>query len=233
MKDLIKTPTHILKISGDTNDADYIDIEHKVNPKYPNRVFEPGELFKGSRSVNFMELIQALCNALHLPRKTRHTWSRDEYDDVSAAMETSEWVFTILAGFHPDDEEISAKIGEEEVYDAVRKIKEALSDNLPYGEIGIHTIESITLRPITSDKTLYSNPGYWKNQNIAKEHKRATIAVHFMDENEPAKDDIALYDTASTPFKLWNVKDSTWDDNAYESVDQFALYGGKIVKEFK
>lgn len=233
MENPMYKPTHFLKISGDTNDADYIDIEHRVNPKYPERIFAPGEVFTGSRSVNFMELIHALCNALNMPRKTRHTWSRDEYDTIEAALETSKWVFTILFGIHPDSDEFLDKHGDEDAHEAVMTIKEALSDNLPYGEIGIHTIESISLRPITAEEVLYSNPGYWKTQEINKELTRASIAVHFMNEEDSSKDEIAIYDTSSSPFKLWNTTKHVWEDNGYEDKDHFVLYGGKIVKEFK
>ncbi|UQS93948.1 hypothetical protein ABNavy1_118 [Acinetobacter phage AB-Navy1] len=229
----IAAPTHILKIEGDENDADMINIEHRINPEFPNRIFEPNEVFKGSRAVNFMELINALASSLHLPRKTTHTWTRSEFDDVSAAIETSTWVFITLFGIDPNGHEFIEKHGDEKAYEAILQVKEALDDNLPFGEFGIHTIDSITMRPITSEETLYSNPGYWENQKIKKQLERATVAVHFMDEEDSSKDQVAVYDTTQKPFKMWNPEKHKWEDNGYEYRSQFAQYGGKIVKEFK
>jgi hypothetical protein len=155
--------THKCIITGDTCDADYIDREFLFTPgllaEQPIAI-KADTFYQGQRAIKSMELLDALIEAIKMPRQNRHNWSRMEYDGTSAKYETCEWIFKIVFGIDvwaeednplgdPDDIEFDPE-------DSLEKMSEIVQDHLlPYGEFGIHTIESVKFVPVTAENYIY------------------------------------------------------------------------------
>ncbi|EQA7786738.1 hypothetical protein ACX818_001332 [Acinetobacter baumannii] len=133
--------THIVRISGDTNDADYIDTEFNINKDFPHTVLEANEVFKGSRAVNILEFLYAIGKGCRIPRAERHNWSRGEYDGPAARHETCINVIKVLFGVDIESDDFYEKHGEDAYSHAINIMENLISDTVPYGEYGIHTIE--------------------------------------------------------------------------------------------
>lgn len=155
--------THKCIITGDTCDADYIDREILFTPGLLSEqpiAIKADTFYQGQRAIKSMELLDALIEAIKMPRQNRHNWSRYEYDGTSAKNETCEWIFKILFDVDvwaeednplgdPDDVEFDPE-------DSLEKMSEIIQDHLlPYGEFGIHTIESVKFVPVTAENYIY------------------------------------------------------------------------------
>lgn len=131
---------YVLKIVGDTNDGD--SETSKRTFELDDLYLEAGDIFPNSPEVKLVDFATALGDVLKTI-ETRHNWSRDEFDSPKYAIRTTERLLYKL--FNLSDELI-----EERGYDygsVIDTLKEAISDLLPYGEFGIHTIWSIEYYP--------------------------------------------------------------------------------------
>lgn len=141
--------THELVIKADTNDADYITqttgfVDGQVH-------FELNEFFSGSPSLTMREFLAGLVNALkalHLECPSQHNWS-NEYCEDGGAEKTSERTLFALFGAQYEG------LHDHQKEDAIEKAREAISEYLPYGDYGVHTIESIHIQPIAFKEVLF------------------------------------------------------------------------------
>jgi hypothetical protein len=133
-----------LVIKGDTNDGDYISEEYDFDLNDKTPFIKANEYIPNTEDITFVDLICKLAEVLKLPRKTRHNWSRDEYDDNDSKYETIEMLIHQLYGYTLEDLETNFNIDTD---DLLEEFSEIVSDNLPYGEFGIHSIVEISYLP--------------------------------------------------------------------------------------
>ncbi len=143
----------VLTIKGDTNDADYITASNVINDddtlELPIFVDSAGVKYTTMQRYTELEFIQALAKVLKMTRKTRHNWTRFEYDhNDDAVRETigmlAKEIYNIDITSLDKDEDSD----EQEFYKlAFESIREYVQEYLPVGEYGIHTISSISYCP--------------------------------------------------------------------------------------
>ena len=126
-------------IVGDTCDADYISSD--ILPSmFDDVVINTNKLAQGSPPVTRIKLIESLAKALQMHRETMHNWHREEFDTDKPTIETIINLGKVLmCGI-----DISTLVNYDEIHEI---LYEAVQDLLPYGEYGIHTIESIAYAP--------------------------------------------------------------------------------------
>ena len=190
--------THILEIMCDSNDGDYVYSHKEWNPKSPKVAIQFGTMFPQSPSITLVELVDALAKSIGIPRNQHHNWSRPDYDSMDNAEETSEFVIRILFGNLISDE--FWEIHREDLLEAMIEI---ISDLLPYGEDGVHTIEQIVSRHIADSCTLAST----RSHRIRREAK---IVAHNNGAMEYINADLKKYDEATM----------TWVESGYSSFDE-------------
>lgn len=140
--------THELVIKADTNDADYITqttgfVDGEIH-------FGLNNFFSGSASLTMREFLSGLVNALKISPLGHHghNWS-NEYDEDDIAEKTSERTLSALFGA---EYEI---LSDDQKEDAIENMREAIAEYLPYGDFGVHTIESIHIQPIAFKEVLF------------------------------------------------------------------------------
>lgn len=137
--------THELVIKADTNDADYITqttgfVDGQVH-------FELNEFFSGSPSLTMREFLAGLVSALKI-QNFGHNWS-NEFCEDGVAEKTSDRTLFALFGAQYEG------LYDHQKEDAIENAREIISEYLPYGDYGVHTIESIHIQPIAFKEVLF------------------------------------------------------------------------------
>ena len=221
--------THECIIRGDTNDGDYIDTSFTFFPGEDPVLFEADKFFPGHPAVGKIEFLNALGTSLLFPREDYHNWSRTEYDNRNAANITISHVFSMLFNVDLNSEEFQSKFDDdfskyEDIFDTAY---EEIGDLLPYGEFGIHTIESIKVRPIPRvGYSIFERGGYRENINRLQRLNKADFAV-LIDYGSHKQS--AFYDTTSIPFRVCNnLEKAEWKPTEITSIAQ-ALQLGHVI----
>ncbi|CAH1066769.1 Uncharacterised protein [Acinetobacter phage MD-2021a] len=167
-----------VKIIGDGNDADYEYWMHTISSLEETVLYrlnlEHDDLIL-SISFNWSDLLKHLAYAFKKTSETnpekwdKHNWYRPEFDDFEEhAMRTCLYFLESIGWselyIEPDiieEKHHMEKIDDEE-YDRLIEQNEILLDQvqdyiqsfLPYGEFGVHTVESIEVIPI-GEKVTY------------------------------------------------------------------------------
>ncbi|ADJ19424.1 hypothetical protein Acj133p109 [Acinetobacter phage 133] len=223
--------THECIIRGDTNDGDYIDTSFTFNPHEPDPIlFEENKFFDGHPSVGTMEFLNTLGTTLLFPREDYHNWSRQEYDNRKASNETITHVFSMLFGVDLNSEEFQSKFDDdfskyEDIFDTAY---EEISELLPFGEFGIHTIDSIKVRPIPQvGHTIFGSPGYRKNNARVQKLNKADFAILMI--SHAGVKQVAFYDTSSIPFRVCsNLEKAEWKVTEITSITHVLQLGNVI-----
>lgn len=151
----------ILTIVGDTCDADYITSTNSINDDdtidLPELTDSEGGVYRTATGHTDLSFIEALAKVLKMPRETRHNWTRFEYDrNDHSVRETIAMLAQDL--YHVDiralDKDEDADNPEEYYESAFEVLREYVQEYLPYGEFGIHTIDSISYCPATQRTVL-------------------------------------------------------------------------------
>lgn len=151
----------ILTIVGDTNDADYITSTSDINDDdtidLPVLTDSKGGVYRTATGHTDLSFIKTLAKVLKMPRETHHNWNRDEYGcndhcvRETVVMLAQELYCVDIRTLDKDDDADNP----EEYYDsAFNVLREYVQEYLPYGEFGIHTIDSISYCPATQRTVL-------------------------------------------------------------------------------
>ena len=178
--------SHIIEIYGDTNDGDYISQKHTC--KLSDMLFEDnflinkkvgdGELdeYLKSEELPYGDFAFCLGEAL-CQITTSHNWARcSDFDKQAQAYPTIE-KFLKLAF---DIDLVKLEDETELDFDCVREhMYEELSDLLPYGEFGIHTIDSIKIYPVTEVDVVFDRESWadWYNEETNEVILRSLTAT--------------------------------------------------------
>ena len=152
---------YVLTVVGDTNDADYITSTFDINDDdtidLPVLTDSKGRVYKTATGHTDLSFIKTLAKVLKMPRETRHNWNRDEYDSndkcvrETVVMLAKELYCVDIRTLDKDEDADNP----EEYYDsAFNSLREYVQEYLPYGEFGIHTIDSISYCPAAQHTVL-------------------------------------------------------------------------------
>ena len=145
---------YVLTVVGDTNDADYITSTFDINDDdtidLPVLTDSKGGVYQTATRHTDLSFIETLAKVLKMPRETRHNWNRDRNDrNDHCVRETIAMLAKEL--YHIDiqtlDKDEDADNPEEYYDSAFNSLREYVQEYLPYGEFGIHTIDSRSYCP--------------------------------------------------------------------------------------
>lgn len=146
---------YVLTVVGDTNDADYITSTSDINDDdtidLPVLTDSKGGVYQTATGHTDLSFIKTLAKVLNMPRETHHNWNRNGYDRndhcvrETVIMLAQELYCVDIRTLDKDDDADNP----EEYYDsAFNSLREYVQEYLPYGEFGIHTIDSISYCPV-------------------------------------------------------------------------------------
>lgn len=216
--------THVIIITGDTNDGDYITSELETmipckevkwnfsSPKYGNH----GEL-------TLMQIVENLKIALMLyPSKHRHNWSREEFDKRNTANHTIASFLKVSFDMDIESDEFLEKYGEDEYEEILEKYYEEFCDLFPYGEFGIHTISKIEIRPLVEVKTLFDSDSIELPMGT-------TLAVKFKNPDVFTGEHIVFYSRIKGYLYYLDSSTNEWIKTDYEDVDDFDTPYAEVI----
>ena len=174
---------HIIEISADTNDADYIDRRITVNLNdvvlpvnfLLDNVSKEFHEYLETRSITYAELLCFFSNTLcQIP--THHNWYREDYDEMSAAIPTVNLFLKLAFGLDLDQLEDRHDVDLTEVSEFM--IEWFYKNLIPFGEFGVHTIDSIKTYPAGEVDVFYERETWanWYNPKTNSVVLNATYA---------------------------------------------------------
>lgn len=197
--------THECVITGDENDGDRVNSVFTLIPGKEQPFISENQFWGGQRAVGKIEFLNALSLALLFPRDGTHNWSRPEYDGRDAANITIAHTFSVLFGVNLLDwEYVTAQIGEDRIDQIFEDAYDQFMEILPWGDIGVHTIESIEIRPIPrAGIKMFQLPGHVKNRERLSIINRATVGIQ-----TPVE--VVFYDTTVVPYLVSTALRPIW-----------------------
>lgn len=147
---------HILTIVADENDADYLTEQKEVDLSEIIH-FPVLENFEGNvirAEATMLEFLQTFAKVL--TEKPRGNWTRVEFDDIKeGAGITIRSMIIKLYGISVSELDSEHFTDTTESDAAIEQWFDFLGNYLPYGEFGVHTIESISYVPVDSETLIY------------------------------------------------------------------------------
>lgn len=145
----------IVRVTGDTNDADYVSIEIK-QATLDKVVFEDSEHLKETK---ISEIINSLVNVLEKYKsdniKRYKTWTRPEFDSLDIQIQTATDILIDLGYTINEDDDSDENI--DKINDMVMEMIEQMEVYIvPYCEFGIHSFVEIETYPEPEVKKLFS-----------------------------------------------------------------------------
>lgn len=230
--------THEYLITGDTNDADYINTTIDYTPGNKEIFIAADEYtftnVPGIVDKTFEAFINALIASLQMPRmNTLHNWARDEYDNRDEAYNTVRWTVLALYGLDLESDESYEKYGEDILEEIQEKIYSCIADNMPYGEFGIHTIVSIESRPKSAVTTLFKKPDYWDWQKFKDNHNKMEYVLQWPSLAQGSLHSRVIYQYRQCHIKnillVWNTALNEWHDTRFADIDVAIAAGATIL----
>ncbi|AFL47459.1 hypothetical protein ZZ1p0125 [Acinetobacter phage ZZ1] len=228
--------THEYLITGDTNDADYINTTIDYTPGDTEVFIKASEYsfanVPGVVDKTFEEFMAALIVALQMPKvDTLHNWGRDEYDDRDEAYKTVRWTALALYGIDLESDEAYEEYGDDILEEIRDTIYECIADNVPYGEFGIHTIISIESRPKSSKTVLFKKPEYWDWQKFKDNHNKVEYVLQWPTRGSWHQRTVYQYRQCRIKniLLVWNSAKNEWHDTRFANIDVAVAAGASIL----
>ena len=142
-----------MTITGDQNDGDSSSNTTQIND-LSDLILTEHELFEGSHQLTYAGFCRYLAEACKKTSNSnekpwdKHNWCRFEYDDDKDYQHRTTLNFAELIGCQPPDDECDDADVWIKYDETIERITEFLDGYVTSGEIGIHTIESITVTPV-------------------------------------------------------------------------------------